>query len=395
MIRAAAAALILVATVAPPAQARPAAVTLLDDVDFPVGIDFSSDGKVMYLSERDGAIRVVRDNELQSDPLAEILTTTTGETGLLDIAVSPDDRWVYAFATVRNGTTNSVYRVSTADGEVEEIVSGLPANVYHNGGGVDFDREGSLLVSNGETHDSGRSQDPDALGGKIYRFTPDGEDAPDNPFGAAIALGLRNPFGLTVDPVSGAAFVTDNGPTEEDEVDRIDSGGNYGWPDVVGPAPEGFEPSGPGEYHDPVSHHPDIVVPTGIAVADPRNARPDVAGDLFYGTYGEGTIHRIELDPDRQRALSDEVFFDVGEPVIGMAWGPSGLYFSTPDSLRLLPLARRRPGEPPGPVAPIQPAGDRDYVPMLLVAAAVIVVGVALVVAGRRTRRGPGEPGPR
>ena len=379
---------IVLLLVASPARAQQL-VTVVPEAEFPAGIAFSSEGSRMYYSERTGEIRVVENGKQDDDPITEIPTTTAGETGLLGIAVSPDDRWIYAFATDPGGATNRVYRAPATGGDAEVIVSDLPANVYHNGGGVAFDADGMLLVSNGETHDSSRSQDPDALGGKLYRFTPDGDPAPQNPFGPSIAIGLRNPFGLTVDPVSGAAFVTDNGPEQEDEVNRVDMGGNYGWPETVGPAPEAFTPSGPGTYHDPVWHHADIVVPTGIAVADPENAAEDVAGDVFFGTFGEQTIRRIELNDARDAAVSDEVYLDVGEPVVALEWGPGGLYFSTPTAIKMIPLASD------GGVPPIQPGGTRDFAPFVIGSIVVIALGALLLVIAGRARRGPGEPGPR
>ena len=352
-------------------------------VEFPAGIAFSPDGS-MYFTERGGRVRVVRDGVLREEPVAAIGTTTEGETGLLGI--EERDGILYVFATDPDGTSNSVLAVR-ADGEVDTIVGGLPASVYHNGGGVAFDDDGMLLVSNGDGHDSGAAQDPDALGGKIYRFTPEGSAAPGNPFGDAIALGLRNPFGLTVDPVTGDAFVTDNGPSSDDEINRISEGGNYGWPDVLGSA-GGARPSGPGVYRDPVSVQEEIVVPTGIAVADPATARPTVAGDLFYGTYGEQAIHRVVLDEARREAVSDEVLMREKEPVIALEWGPRGLYYSTPTSIKVIPLAapaneHRDEDRTPRPGLtivgpPLAPDPGFD-VPWLLLAAAVAALALGVV----------------
>jgi sugar lactone lactonase YvrE len=85
----------------------------------------------------------------------------------------------------------------------------------------------------------------------------------------------------------------------------------------------------PGRYRDPLLEYRKTVVPTGIAFS------PD--GDLYFGTYGEGTIHRVRLDSGRTRVVSDTVFLDVGKPVVAVAWGPDGLHFSTPDDVRVVP----------------------------------------------------------
>ena len=317
----------------PPSSSPPSAParfgsprTVVTGLEFPTGIGFLSDGR-MVVNERVGRVRIVRDGRLDPRPLATIPTTTAGERGLLGLAVAPDERSVYVFATDPSGDSNRVLRVPLGGGSPEVVVADLPGGVYHDGGGVAFDREGRLLVSNGEVHDRGRAQDPDALGGKVYRFTVDGRAAPGGPFGRspALAIGLRNPFGLTVDPISGAVFVTENGPSGHDELNRVDPGMNYGWPQVSGLA--GGQ-SVPRNYRDPLVDYPRTIVPTGIAFSP--------AGELFFGAYGEGTIHRVRLDGARRRVESDTVLHDAGEPVVALAWGPQGLYFSTPEAVLVI-----------------------------------------------------------
>ena len=322
------------------AQQRTRTIQLFDGVAFPTGIAFDSKG-TMYFNERPGRVRVARGRNLLPRPLAKVPTSTVGETGLLGITVSPDDSFVYVFATVEDGSSNEVLRVPARGGRLETIVEGLPASVYHNGGGVVFASDGTLLVSNGERHESERSQQPDVLGGKVYRFSAEGSIPPDNPFGDSptFALGLRNPYGIAVDPVSRDAFVTENGPSSFDEVNRITRGGNYGWPLVTGPSDDVSASDVVGTYHDPVLSFEQIVVPTGIAFADESDRLGDVSGDLFFATYGEQSIHRVELDAAREHAVSDEIIVRSPEPVIALAWGPRGLYYSTPTQVRLVPFA--------------------------------------------------------
>ena len=302
--------------------------TVVDGLEFPTAIGFLPDGR-MLVNERAGRVRVVRDGRLDPRPVATIPTTTAGERGLLGLAVAPDGESVYVFATDPDGDSNRVLRIPLTGGQPAVVVADLPGGVYHDGGGLAFDRSGLLLVSNGEVHERSRAQDPNALGGKVYRYTLDGRPAPDGPYGGgspALAIGLRNPFGLAVDPVSGAAFVTENGPTGHDELNRVDPGMNYGWPAIAGLASDGSRR--PARYQDPLIDYPRTVVPTGIAFSP--------AGELFFGTYGEGTIHRVRLDASRRRVAADEVVLDAGEPVVGLTWGPEGLYFSTPEAVRVI-----------------------------------------------------------
>ena len=387
------------------AQEPRRSVVLFDGVEFPTGIAFDSRG-TMYFNERPGRIRVARSDRLDPRPLAEIPTTTAGETGLLGIAVSPDDAHVYVFATAPDGSTNEIHRVPVEGGEPQTVVEGLPASLYHNGGGVAFAPDGTLLVSNGERHETELSQDPRALGGKVYRFTPEGGVPADNPFGdtPTFALGLRNPYGMTVDPVSGDAFVTENGPDAFDEVNRVRPGGNYGWPLVSGTEGDLPAAGAPGEYHEPLLAYEHIVVPTGIAFAPDARRLGALAGDLFFATFGESAIHRVELSPERDRALSDRIFLRSPEPVVALAWGPRGLYYSTPTQLRLIPVAGGRPspeeeplGSSPAPVpqaeAERDPRDERSLGGLLLqVALAALLLG-GLAWSFRGGRRPPSGGG--
>jgi glucose/arabinose dehydrogenase len=278
----------------------------------------------------------------------------------------------------------------------------MPASLYHNGGGVAFDEDGMLLVSNGEEHDAGLAQDPAALGGKVYRFTPEGDVPPGGPFGdgPSLAIGLRNPYGLTIDASTGEAWVTENGPSSFDEINRIVPGGNYGWPGIWGPAAENpdieTDPADleSGSYQDPAIAYESIIVPTGIAFAG-GNATDEFAGDLFFAAYGEGAIHQLGLNDGRDAVESDEIVHEAGEPVIALAWGPEGLYFSTADAIKVLPLAAGDDSSPSSaagggasPIAPSpspSPARERDFGVGSVLTIAVLVA-LLLVFLGTRSR---------
>src|SRR5205814_10067026 len=116
------------------------------------------------------------------------------------------------------------------------------------------------------------------------RLNPDGSVPTDPLPGPAYSFGLRNSVGICVDPATGDLWETENGPQSDDEVNRIVAGGNYGWPDQLGP---GGVSRG---FIDPVVDHRAIIVPTGCAVWH---------GNLYFGAF-DGIVRRIDL-PARPR----------------------------------------------------------------------------------------------
>jgi glucose/arabinose dehydrogenase len=256
---------------------------------FAVNLAFARDG-TMFVADKDvGEIRIVRDGEILDEPFVTLpVQVTVNETGLLGVAVDPafpDEPWVYAYYTGTD-VMNHLVRIR-ADGhrgtEIQPLLDLLPATAgWHNGGDLAFGPDGKLYVSVGDGHDGSRSQDPNGIGGRILRLNPDGSIPDDNPLGPGnptFALGIRNSFGLCFDPETGELWETENGPSGEDEINLIEPGANYGWPEQLGP---GGEP----DFVDPVLDFPDTIVPTGCAVSD---------GSLFFGEGYGGNLHAMPL----------------------------------------------------------------------------------------------------
>ncbi len=275
MTRAARAVLVVVLLASPntPACAQEIGLEpVLTGVDFPTNLAFSADGRVFFTEKDTGRIRVVR-------------IRAEGDTGT----------------------------------DVEPVIDLLPwVRGYHNGGDLAFDTRGALFISVGEAHEPGRAQDPNDLGGKILRIAPDGTVPEDNPTTGShvYALGVRNSFGLCVDPTTGDLWETENGPNAFDEVNLIEPGGNHGWPDQLGP-------SGEPTYVDPVLAFADVIVPTGCAVTEGGST-------LCFGTYG-GEIRRLTLPPGGEPR--DTVVATTGA-VTDVARAPDGsIWVATSDAI--------------------------------------------------------------
>jgi glucose/arabinose dehydrogenase len=239
------------------------------DLDVPWGLAFLPDGSAL-VSQRDSAqvVRVYPDGSAAGVGAVEGVAPN-GEGGLLGLAVDPgfpEEPYVYAYHTADSDNRISRLEYDPENGGggfggTEVVLDGIPSASYHNGGRIGFGPDGLLYVGTGDAGREDLSQDTDSLGGKILRITADGEPAPDNPFGNPVySYGHRNVQGLAWDD-EGNLYATEFGQDEFDEVNLIEPGGNYGWPEVEGAG-------GGDEYVDPLlTWSPAEASPSGAAVA--------------------------------------------------------------------------------------------------------------------------------
>ena len=209
------------------------------DLDIPWGLDFLPGGDAL-VTERDTRriLRVTPQGQVQ--PVGQIPEADgPGEGGLLGIAISPNfatDSLVYIYYSTT--TENRIERMpfdGTAFGPRTALVTGIPAANIHNGGAIKFGPDGMLYASTGDAGNGTAAQDQASLAGKILRMTPDGTAPPDNPFPGSIvfSMGHRNVQGIAFDS-SQRLWASELGNTLWDELNRIQPGGNYGWPQVEG-----------------------------------------------------------------------------------------------------------------------------------------------------------------
>ncbi|MEU7004232.1 YbhB/YbcL family Raf kinase inhibitor-like protein [Nonomuraea sp. NPDC046570] len=210
-------------------------------LDLPWGVAFLPDGSAL-VAERDRfeIVRVTATGQKTTVGKITEAVTTTGEGGLLGLAVSPNfatDHYVYAMHTAAGD--NRVVRFkyeNNAIGPREALVTGIVKNRFHNGGRIKFGPDGMLYITTGDGQVSSRAQDLNSLNGKILRVTPTGAGAPGNPFPNAprvYSLGHRNPQGLAWDS-QGRLWASEFGDGTWDELNIIQAGKNYGWPTCEG-----------------------------------------------------------------------------------------------------------------------------------------------------------------
>lgn len=210
---------------------------IAENLDAPWSIVFVDQTPV--ISERDTGRIVELDENGTTRELATVeQTMSPGEGGLLGIAVH--DSYLYAHLTTQADNRIVRYSITGEPGTLELsapdiIFVGIPAAGYHNGGRIAFGPDDKLYVTTGDALEPSTAQDLDSLAGKILRLTPDGDIPEDNPFedSPVYSYGHRNPQGLAWTE-DGTMYSSEFGEDTWDELNIIEPGGNYGWPEVEG-----------------------------------------------------------------------------------------------------------------------------------------------------------------
>ena len=130
----------------------------------------------------------------------------------------------YTYDLQHNSLTDSVHILPT-----------LPGNSSHNGSRLLFAPDHTLFFAFGDTYRNESVQNLQDPAGSILHINPDGSVPEDNPISGnrAWTWGHRNPQGMIMTP-SGNLYASEHGLSRDDELNLIQKGRNYGWPDVAG-----------------------------------------------------------------------------------------------------------------------------------------------------------------
>ena len=322
---------------------RAHADTIQSGLDHPWDIAFSDGGR-MLVTERIGRVRVYASGE----PGAQLLHTATIpdvraelESGLMGIAVHDDAVFICASRDPGDDWQVELLRSTlAADGSLgpfEAVPIGQTTGAArHQGCAVEVDASDHLWLTIGEANlpaGENPAQDPDRLNGKVLRVNLDGSAPADNPFANAVySLGHRNPQGLTFAP-DGAVWEVEHGTDENDEVNRIQSGGNYGYPcftgaDTIGPIPDGCGPAS--DYLPPAWASGSPTLATSGARFLIGSAWGDWEGDLVVSTLKEADLRRFAVSANGEVTLEETLLDNRFGRLRAVVIGPDeALYVST------------------------------------------------------------------
>ena len=326
----------------------------------------------MLVTERSGNVRIVRDGVLDPEPISGVPTVHAVRlSGLMDVLLHPDfenNQFVYLTYTKNLNQDPLEVATTVARGRLvgnsfvgmEDI---LVADTWPGNGGsgsrIAFGPDGMLYMTTGASNGNA-AQDPSNLRGKILRLTDDGSPAPGNPFEGrpqyapeVFSMGHRNSLGLAFHPGTGELWNSEMGPNGGDEVNIIQPGANYGWPDIS------FGRTYEGPFVSPIPWREGITLPfaywvpgispSGLSFYTGGEYFPAWNNSVFIGALSQGQIRgtghlvRVQFDENGNERRRESMFVDLAQRIRDIRQGPDGfLYLLTEENdgaiLRLEPV---------------------------------------------------------
>jgi glucose/arabinose dehydrogenase len=361
---------------------------------------------ILVLQKSNGQVRLIRDGALQGLPALDVNVDNKGEQGMLGIATVDERVYLYFSESETDGgnaIAKRVYRYTWDHNRLidPELVRDLNATQqYHNGGAMASTAEGAVYLVLGDAGRYGALQNNgvENFADTSVIMRVDSEE----PY---YAIGIRNSFGLAIDPVNSKMWDTENGDDMYDEINLVDRGFNSGWIAIMGPTTDEQLSMVPVyenyEYSNPEFSWETPVVPTALSFVD-SDQLAKFRNSLFVGTCSTGTLYRFTLNEARDgfvfetAGLGDNVA-NIGdsldEIVFGKNFGcitdaeigPDGLLYIT--SLSEGTIFRVVPRH----LATGQVQGF-DGLPLAALAGLAIAGGIAVYVTHHRKRKRNSPP---
>jgi len=302
--------------------------TIAENLNIPWSIDFAPDGRIFFTERsggettgttRLGTVRIIEDGNLLEDP-ALLLNVERREGGVLGLVLDPnfeENHYVYVYYTkkfaplpkdILSDTFNRLSRYTESNNKLENeliLIDRIPGSSTHDGGRIKFGPDGKLYATTGEIKIPELSQDLNSLGGKVLRINSDGSIPEDNPFenSPVFSYGHRNPQGIAWDKTTGKLFSSEHGGDGQDEINLIESGNNYGWPEIQGKEQDP-------KFVSPIYHTGENTwAPSGTTFYN-SDKLSNFTGKFFVATLAKKSLKMLELDTDENKILSVTTLLD-------------------------------------------------------------------------------------
>ncbi len=266
-------------------------------------------GDDILILQKTGFVSLIRDGVIQEKPVLEIPVNPIRESGLLGVTSVGSTVYIYFTEVDKEGEQlgNRIYKYHW-DGDKlinPVLLKELPSNEYHNGGAMVTGLDNQVYAVIGDTGKYGPLQNK-LLENLHPPGTPDYMDTsvilrvePEGPY---YAIGVRNSFGLAIDPVTGNLWATENGDDDFDEINLVPDKFNSGWNKIMGPATESELASLPSYenyiYGDPKFSWEKVVSPVGLNFGKFKETS-NYDNSLFVGDCNNGNLYKFELNQNR------------------------------------------------------------------------------------------------
>ncbi len=279
----------------PTIQQNEAVEILATGLQRPWAIAFAQDR--IFVTEKQGDIRVIESGVLLDEPLGSLRVAKVFGGGLLGITTHPDfanNHFLYVYYTYSENDTlwNKVLRITESNNKIVDavtIIDKIPGSQFYNGGVLKFGPDGKLYVATGLSSEfSHNAQDPSSLEGKILRLNDDGTIPADNPFddSPVFSVGHRDPQGMAWDKSSNL-YVTEFGPTKNDEINLVKPGQNFGWPE---------QECGGQDFVNPVMCYDPSIEPGGIVFY--TGDKLEYQDSLIMATLRGANLYKLDINED-------------------------------------------------------------------------------------------------
>lgn len=319
--------------------------TLADSLEVPRDIEWGPGGYLWFCEQKGTVGRIA----LQSGK-KEILWRIPDvfhrkSTGVLSMALHPDfkkEPHIYVHYTYAEKDSNFLDRIKSRvirlsmenekAGARQTILNGIPGHTYHNGSSMIFGPDGMLWLSTGDAGQTGKTQHPGSLHGKVLRMNADGSVPPDNPYPGSLvwSRGHRNIQGLSTG--NELVYASEHGPNNDDELNLIEKGQNYGWPDVHGYCDTENEKlyCADSVIREPLKSWTPTIAVAGMAFYD-SDAIPEWRNSLLLANLKGRAMRVLKLSANGSRIISEHLFL---QKVLGriraVTTGPAGeIYLAT------------------------------------------------------------------
>ena len=259
---------------------------------------------ILVLEKNSGNIRLIKDGTLVKEPIMNFNVDWVAEKGMLGITSS--DSIVYLYLTEVDPATkttlgNHIYKIEWDGNTLKNpvLIKKLPFGErgVHNAGVFANGLDGKIYAIIGDVDRQGILQNYHA---DEFAYTSVIFDVnSDEPY---YAIGMRNSFGITVDPITGEIWDTENNDKSFDEINLVEHKFNSGWDPITGPGDPQKIQTLP-EYKDYKYSDPEFsweltVSPTAISFV-PKSSPMNYHNSLFVGDFLNGFIYEFKLNSNR------------------------------------------------------------------------------------------------